>query len=74
LIAHSKINPKKLDNNYTEKVRAEYFEDRPVVTFRNNWKTSTAEWRVGEAIREANEARAEKKARKAAGEGEFFLG
>ena len=71
LIAHGKINPKKSDTKYIEKIRDEYFKDRPKITLRNNWKTSTAEWRVGEAIRQANEARA---AKKAAGEGEFFLG
>lgn len=67
LIQHGKINPKKSDLKYIEKVREKYFKDRPVVTFRNNWKTSTAEWRIGQAIEEANKARAERAERKAAG-------
>jgi hypothetical protein len=67
LIHHGKINPKKSDLAYIEKVRAAYFKDRPVLTFRNNWKTSTAEWRIGQAIEAANKAKAERAERKAAG-------
>jgi hypothetical protein len=67
LIHHGKINPKKSDLAYIEKVRATYFKDRPVVTLRNNWKTSTAEWRIGQAIEAANKAKAERAERKAAG-------
>lgn len=66
LIKNKKINPKNTTTEYIDKIGQKYFPDRPKATFRNNYKASVSEWRVGQAIKEANEARAAK-----AGEGEF---
>lgn len=59
-IKNKKINPKNQSTEYIDKIRAKYFPDRPVATFRNNYKASFSEWRIGQAINEANEARAAK--------------
>lgn len=60
LIKNKKINPQNSTPAYVDKIRERYFPDRPVPTFRNNYKSSVSEWRVGQAIAEANEARAAK--------------
>ena len=53
LIQEKKINPNKSDRAYIDKINERYFQ-RPATTFRNNYKTSIAEWRIGAAINEAN--------------------
>ena len=49
-IERREINPPRTDKEYIEWVRQKYFPDRPINTFRNNWKASTAEWRQGQAV------------------------
>ena len=46
LVREGKINPEQNDKAYIEKIRAKEWGDRKIETFRRNWKTSTAEFRI----------------------------
>jgi hypothetical protein len=67
LVKNRKINPQRSDTAYIDKIGKKYFPERPTATFRNNYKSSAAEYRVGEAINRAAAA-------SAAARGEFFSG
>lgn len=56
-ILEGNINPQRTDKAYVEHIRQRYYRNRPYNTFRKNYNASIAEWRSGEAIRDANEAR-----------------
>ena len=56
-IQDKQINPERSDPQYIEKIRLRYYPDRPKETFRNNYKTSIAEWRTGKAIDEYNKGK-----------------
>ena len=57
-IINNRINPQRSDKQYVESIRARYYPNRPYNTFRKNYNASIAEWRAGESIRAAAEARA----------------
>ena len=67
LVKNRKINPQRSDTAYIDRIGKKYFPERPTATFRNNYKSSAAEYRVGEAINRAAAA-------SAAAQGEFFSG
>ena len=71
LIQQRKINPTIVDPEYIDSIGEQYWPNRPQATFRNNYKASVREYKIGLALNEANEAR---KTRAAARNGEFFLG
>jgi len=48
-ILNKQIDPDCTDTAYIEKIRQRYYSDRPYETFRKNWNTSIAEYRVGKA-------------------------
>lgn len=48
-ILNKQIDPDRTDKAYIEKIRQRYYSDRPYETFRKNWNTSIAEYRVGKA-------------------------
>ena len=56
-IEDKQINPACTDPAYIEKIRLRFYPDRPKETFRNNYKTSIAEWRTGKAIDEYNKGK-----------------
>jgi hypothetical protein len=49
-ILNGRINPKRSDTAYIDKIREKYFKDCPVATFHNNYKASIAEYRIRAAI------------------------
>ena len=46
LAREGKVNPERNDKAYIEKICAKEWGDRKLETFRQNWKTSTAEFRI----------------------------
>ena len=46
LVREGKIDPERNDKAYIEKIRAKEWGDWKIETFRRNWKTSTAEFRI----------------------------
>jgi hypothetical protein len=69
LILQRKIDPKRSDTDYIDKIRAKHFADRPVLTFRNNYKSSVSEYKIGQALNAANKARETRESRAAARKG-----
>ena len=69
LILQRKIDPKRSDANYIDKIRAKHFADRPVLTFRINYISSVSEYKIGQALNEANKAREKRESRAAARKG-----
>ena len=57
LVNNNKINPRRQDRDYIEKVRQTHWKDRKLTTFRANWKTKTTEWEAHQAVQRANQAR-----------------
>lgn len=66
LIAQKKINPKKVDTDTIDRIGKRYWPERPKETFRNNYKKSVNEHKIGLALNAAAEARKKKE------EGESF--
>ena len=48
-ILNKEINPERTDKAYIEKIRKRFYPDRPYETFRKNWNSSVAEYRVGQS-------------------------
>jgi hypothetical protein len=46
LVKEKKIDPERNDRAYLEKIRKKHWGDRKIDTFRQNWKVSTAEFRI----------------------------
>lgn len=60
LIDQNKINPKKVDPDTIDKIGKRYWPERPQKTFRNNYKSSVQEYKIGLALNAAAEARKKK--------------
>ena len=53
-VRQRKINVNVDDPKYIKQIHEKYWPDRKPATFRNNWKATVAEYRIGQAINSRN--------------------
>ena len=57
LAENGKINPRRQDKHYIEKVRQKFWKDRKFTTFKANWKAKTADWEAHTALQRSRQGR-----------------